>query len=388
MRHLILTIALFTFSIIQINAQGIEFFHGTLEEALEKAKLEEKVIFVDAFAVWCGPCKRMAKNVFTQQKVGDFFNKNFINMKLDMERGEGLKFRQKYPVSAFPTLFFLDAKGDVVHKQKGAQQVDGLLALAKMVLGKVDYSKGYAEEYEKGNRDPKLVFNYVKALNKSGKPSIKISNEYLNSQKDLTTEQNLRFILEAAAEADSRIFDLLIKHRKKITALVGEQAVNNKIEKACTRTAQKAVEFEVEDLLTEAKAKMKKHYSAHAKSFALNQDLKFYLATSDVKNYLKCCADYVKKEVKDDANKLDALAIEIQQHFPKDEKAMKHAEKLAKMATSHTTDFKHFLNYANILFRNGKKSDALKMANRSLEMAKGNRAEGAIKRFIQKIEAS
>ncbi|HFC00503.1 MAG TPA: DUF255 domain-containing protein [Phaeodactylibacter sp.] len=388
MRHLILTIAFLIFSMIQIKAQGIEFFHGTWEEALEKAKLEEKVIFIDAFAVWCGPCKRMARNVFTQQKVGDFFNKNFINMKLDMERGEGLKFRQKYPVSAFPTLFFIDAKGDVVHKQRGAQQVDGLLALAKMVLGKVDYSKGYAEEYEKGNRDPKLIYNYVKALNKSGKPSIKVSNEYLKTQKDLTTEHNLRFILEAASEADSRIFDLLIKHRKKIVALVGEQAVKDKIEKACTRTAQKSLEFEMQDLLTEAISKMKKYYPAHAKSFALNQELKFYLATSDVKNYLKCCADFVKKEVNGDANKLNSLAQEILQHFPKDAKAMKHAEKLAKMATSHSSDYKHFLTYASILLNNGKKSDALKMANHSLELAKGSRAEISIKRFIQKIENS
>ena len=88
-----------------IQAQGIEFFHGSWDEAIEEAKKQEKIIFVDAYAIWCGPCKRMAKNVFPDEKVGEFYNKHFINMKLDMERGEGLKFRKKYPVSAFPTLF-------------------------------------------------------------------------------------------------------------------------------------------------------------------------------------------------------------------------------------------------------------------------------------------
>lgn len=39
---------------------------------MAKAKTEDKLLFVDAFAKWCGPCKSMAKNVFTQQKVGDF----------------------------------------------------------------------------------------------------------------------------------------------------------------------------------------------------------------------------------------------------------------------------------------------------------------------------
>ena len=90
-------------------AQGMEFFHGTLEEAKAKAKEEGKPIFVDAYAVWCGPCKRMAKQVFTTPEAGAFYNANFVNMKLDMERGEGLKFRQKYPVSAFPTLYYIGA---------------------------------------------------------------------------------------------------------------------------------------------------------------------------------------------------------------------------------------------------------------------------------------
>jgi len=263
----------------QAVADGIKFFKGTWEEALAKAKAEEKVIFVDAFAVWCGPCKRMAAQVFPNKNVGEFFNTNFVNMKIDMERGMGLEFRKKYPVSAFPTLFFIDANGKVVHKQKGAQQVAGFLKLGEMVLRKVDYSLEYAVEYEKGNREPELVYNYVKSLNKSNKESIKIANEYLATQKDLTSDANLKFILEAASEADSRIFDLMIKHQKKIVALVGEAAFKAKVEKACTKTAQKAVEFQVEYLLDEAKDKMKKHYPEKAANFALSTELKYYLVT-------------------------------------------------------------------------------------------------------------
>jgi thioredoxin-related protein len=371
----------------QVDAQGIKFFKGTWEEALAKAKEEEKVIFVDAFAVWCGPCKRMAQQVFPKKKVGDFFNANFINVKMDMERGEGLSFRKKYPVSAFPTLFFIDGNGKVVHKQKGAQQEDGLIKLGEMVSRKVDYSAEYAAEYEKGNREPELIYNYVKALNKSNKASVKVANDYLKTQKDLTTAFNLKFILEATSEADSRIFDLLVEHQKEIIALAGKDAFLNKIEKACTRTAQKAVEYQVEDLLTEAKSKMKKYYPEKSNNFAAATELKFYLVTSDVKNYLKCCEDYVKKEVKDDADKLHSLAIEIAENFDKDDKAMKHAEKLAKMSTQHGDNYQHYYTYANILLDNGNKTDALKIANQSLELAKNDqRASMAIKQLIEKIE--
>ena len=76
----LLTFSLF-FSLFCQAQSGIEFFHGSWDEALELAKKEHKAIFMDAYAEWCGPCKRMAKNIFTQKEVGDFFNKHFINVK-------------------------------------------------------------------------------------------------------------------------------------------------------------------------------------------------------------------------------------------------------------------------------------------------------------------
>lgn len=124
--------AIFTLSIaLTAFAQGIQFFEGEWNAALEAAKKQEKLIFVDAYAVWCGPCKTMAKNVFPNEKVGEFFNKNFVNLQIDMERGMGLEFAKQYPVSAYPTLLFINAEGKVVHKLMGAQSVDAFLNLGK-----------------------------------------------------------------------------------------------------------------------------------------------------------------------------------------------------------------------------------------------------------------
>lgn len=370
-----------------IFAQGIDFFHGTWEEALAEAKKQEKLIFVDAYASWCGPCKQMAKTVFTQKEVGDFFNKHFINMKLNMEKAEAKPFKRKFSVSAYPTLFFIDGNEKKVHKVKGAQQAEALLRLGQMALSKVDYSEEFAKKYEDGNRDPELIYNYVRALNKSGKPSLKIANDYIKSQKDLTTEQNLKFILEATSEADSRIFDLLIKHRSKIAAVSSEQAINNKIENACIATAEKAVEFESADLLQEAKDKMKKHYPEKAQAFALNADVNYCVAVGDCKGYLKATNSLVKKEIKNDPDKLHNLALDIQKNFSKDAKAMKQAEQFAKKAAFNKAAYQYFYTYADILSKNGKKSLALEMANKSLLLAKGNRGvEQNIQKLIRKIE--
>lgn len=116
------------------NEAGINFFQGTWAEALAAAKKQKKLIFVDAYAVWCGPCKYMSNNVFPDKAVGEFFNKNFINYKFDMEKGEGPEFARKYQVGAYPTLLFIDAAGEVTYRQMGARDVPGFIKLGEEAL--------------------------------------------------------------------------------------------------------------------------------------------------------------------------------------------------------------------------------------------------------------
>jgi thiol-disulfide isomerase/thioredoxin len=117
-----------------LKAGGIEFFQGSFSEAKALAAESNKLIFMDAYATWCGPCKWMSANSFTDERVGDLFNRNFINLKIDMERGEGPQLARQYRVAAYPTLFFLDANGEVVRKETGARDARGLLDLAGRIL--------------------------------------------------------------------------------------------------------------------------------------------------------------------------------------------------------------------------------------------------------------
>ncbi len=356
-------------------ANGIEFFHGSFKEALELASAEDKVIFVDAYTTWCGPCKRMAANVFTQDDVGDYFNANFVNMKIDMEKPEGIEFRKKYPVSAFPTFYFIGGDGKTVHTTKGAQPADKFIKLAKMVMSKVDYSADFAVEYNAGNREPELMFNYVKALVKSGKPSGKVANEYINSQKDLTTDFNRRFLLAATVEADTRIFDKMIEQRSAISALESAGAVDAVIEKACLQTVRKSIEYKSADLLSEAKSKMKKHLPAKSSTFANHADMTYYKAAGNASKYLKVCASHVKKNIKGNASELHQIALDIKDGFGKDSKALSAAEKYAGQAADNGGLAKYYITYSSILLENKKKTEALAMAKKALDLAEGKQRE-------------
>ena len=96
MKNLLLSLTLFfSLSAIAQNRQ-ITFETGDLASVFARAKKENKLIFVDAMTTWCGPCKQMAKHVFTNDTVADYFNANFVSYKFDMEKGEGLDFAKKY----------------------------------------------------------------------------------------------------------------------------------------------------------------------------------------------------------------------------------------------------------------------------------------------------
>lgn len=115
---------------------GIIFFEGTWEEALAKAKSEKKLIFLDAYASWCGPCKMMKRRTFSDPKVGEQFNKYFVNLAIDMEEGQGPELARKFQVNSYPTLIFLQANGTLITKAIGYHSSEEFLNIIKKFSGK------------------------------------------------------------------------------------------------------------------------------------------------------------------------------------------------------------------------------------------------------------
>ena len=104
-----------------VHAQGISFTQGNWKEVQALAAQENKAIFLDVYTSWCGPCKMMANKVFTQKEAGDYFNANFINYKIDAEKGEGIEIAKKYQISSYPTCLFLTPDGKLVSSFVGAK---------------------------------------------------------------------------------------------------------------------------------------------------------------------------------------------------------------------------------------------------------------------------
>ena len=96
------------------NNKQINFIENAWPEALKQAAAQNKYIFVDAYATWCGPCKMLKATTFKNNKAATFYNQNFINVALDMERGANPQLAQAWGMQAYPTLIIFDSKGKIV----------------------------------------------------------------------------------------------------------------------------------------------------------------------------------------------------------------------------------------------------------------------------------
>ncbi|MDY5012744.1 MAG: thioredoxin family protein, partial [Butyricimonas virosa] len=131
---------------IQSLGQGIEFLKGDYNAALEKAKQEGKMLFVDFYADWCGPCKRMAKDVFTLAVVGNYFNEKFVSVQINAEDPVNRVVVKQNKVRSYPTLAFFDADGKLLSRTEGALDCTAFIKLAKVVTGEeMSFEEIYAK---------------------------------------------------------------------------------------------------------------------------------------------------------------------------------------------------------------------------------------------------
>ncbi len=202
-------------------SQGIRFFEGTLEQAKAEAASKNKFIFIDCYTTWCGPCKWLAKNVFTNDNVGIFYNQNFVNYTIDMEKGEGKDFAKKYGIHAYPTLLFIDSKGNVQHRYVGACDTITFLAIGKQALDTANNFGSMLRKYQQGNRQPDFLAKYALTCASVYYPYD--INEYFATQPDtaLIREINLQIMERYQPNVSSREYNYVLKNFDLFVAKYG-----------------------------------------------------------------------------------------------------------------------------------------------------------------------
>lgn len=351
-------------------SQGIEFFEGSFNDALALAKQQNKIVFIDCYTKWCGPCKRLQSMVFTNNEAGDFYNKNFINFKIDMESQAGLEFGVTYPVRAYPTLFYISPIGKVVYNHVGGTDVQGLIGYGKNAIAEFDKIGDLENEWSKGNRDYDFVLKYIKSLNNANKSTLKTANEYLSSKPEISADQKAVFIYEATSECDSKLFDMMIsnEYMKSIKKIYAEKEISNKIYASCWRTVLKSYDFDTPTLREEAKDKIKKYAKDRYGEFSKKIELYNSEITGELPKYKSASINYLE-EIKDTDQKIDFIE-NSGRNFSDQKEILALKLELSKKAFEQEKNSKAITYYIRNLIQNKKNEEAIDLFPKAKKMAK------------------
>lgn len=152
----LMVVFFFSFSgILDLSAQEITFFEGKYDEALKQAQEEGKPVFIDFYATWCGPCKELARTVFTDPEIKAYYDGHFVCVRVDVDKEK--KLADKYKIMSMPTLVFLNSKGKEIKRFSGLVHKKHFLSAGQEVCGeRLTFPEMY-KQYQKNGQNLQLL---------------------------------------------------------------------------------------------------------------------------------------------------------------------------------------------------------------------------------------
>jgi thiol-disulfide isomerase/thioredoxin len=356
-------------------AQGINFEHGSFEELKTKAKKENKLIFVDAYTTWCGPCKWMSSVVFTNDTVGNFYNKQFVSAKIDMEKGEGIEFAKKYNVRCYPNLIILNADGEVIHRLGGGMKPTDFIHFGETALQGAKTFSYYQSNYEKSKTDLTFLKEYIDYLGHTCLPMDEQINSYFSllDSTNYTEQNNWNMIYDYANSIDSKPFQYLIHHQDAFKKKYTNDSVDLKIISVFKKNANKYLfaktpnEQELNKYLLDILAIKIPQTPIAAFSIQLN----FWVKTNQWERFEKELIEKGDELVH--PSSYNEIAWDIYEKST-NEKLLKKAaswmQNLINNQGDNANNYAELDTYASILFKLKQKNEALNIANKAIEKAK------------------
>jgi thiol-disulfide isomerase/thioredoxin len=163
-----------------------------MEAAMKKADDGILMVFVDVYATWCGPCKMMDSEVYTDVKVADYMNANFVNVRLDGETDFGRKYAAEQQLEGYPSMFVFSDEGDRVSKIVGFRPADELLTELNGVVTNYTEVKRYKAEYENGTISMEHLADYIVKMREVGneEEAELLAGDYIKKQMGETLSDN------------------------------------------------------------------------------------------------------------------------------------------------------------------------------------------------------
>lgn len=369
-------------SVHEIHSQNrsIQFIEKPWSEILALAKQEQKLIFLDAYATWCGPCKWMAANIFTNDTVADYYNKTFICVSMDMEKGEGKEIRTSYAVQYFPTLLFINQEGVIMHMRVGAaRQAADYINMGNTALNPQENLSSYLKRYHDGEISDGFIQPFLQRLSEAYLPVNPVINKYFSgkSDKEMLYRSSWSIISKYVNDMNDHSFGYLVKHQHEYAKLYGKDSVDNKISGIYLDALMKQTRNASATDTTYIALKQKIIRSGFdgAGKVIFTADLNSCQMNRDNRKFLDMSYEGIEKYYADDYTVLNNVArivsgICSDKSVPEAEKYLEKALSWSKKSISIKSEPSNNDTYASLLFRMGNTKEAIMYEQTAISLAK------------------
>lgn len=375
------------------QAQGIDFVTTSWEEALQNAEKNGKQVFLYVRATSCRYCRQMEKEVLVNPDVIDYYNRNFMSYKIDVEDGgPGEALAKRYGIVAYPTYLFLSKSGQKLHQSSGTKPAADFIRDGRNASDPNTALFPMLGRYEKGERAPELLFNLSNALSYymvDDNPKEKVTEEYLATQSavELGSERNLRFIFGADLGFKSPATQYLLQNQPKFIGLFGQADIERTAQRIMTRTANMAGRNNDLALMSELRKVATTHFADSLKTLSLLQ-IYFYNGRHDWLNYGRSTLKYGSTIGAADWQTMYETGAYLKA-FAKDPETLKIGAEIMAKVLNLNKNYEHLCIYAQLQKKLGNKEPALKAAEEALKIATDKGDDGGdAKELISELTAA
>lgn len=397
MKRLILFL-LFIPLISVAQEKGIHFEHNTTWENIKaQAKAENKHIFVDCYTTWCGPCKWMSDNVFVQEEVGEFFNKNFVNLKLQFDEtkndsedvkswyAEAKRFDKDYNINAYPTFLIFNPNGELVDKVVGGNEAEPFIARIEKTLNPETQYYTIKKQYESNPESSDLAHKVLSLALESG------DDEFANivfesilsksSKEELFKEDNnLSIIMQLANKGTTtKAFQLIYDNQEAFDTFIGEKFGGKAKDLLGFIIIQKEIAPKLNHVETVDFDVLSKQLTEKYKKVDLKESIEgvkifYYIEKKDWNTAVNLINQTINSKADITAFDLNDYAWTIfEQSDNKD--ALKAALSWSKLSIEKEENAFYLDTYANLLHKLGDTKNAIIWQEKAVDLVGDNRKE-------------
>lgn len=373
-RILIILCSLTTLCVSAQQQTGIRFETDSLSILITKAQQEHKLVFLDAYTSWCRPCKWMNENIFTNDTVGKFYNSHFINVQIDMEKGEGVEIAKWYGVQCYPLYLFIDGTGTVVHRVSGAYPVQQFIKFGETALDSNKRYSAFEKMYASGTMSTQDLIRYVRMREAGCIQNKDLIAEYEQtfSENDLISPSAWVLLNTAISSKDSRLFQYMCTHRNTFDAKYTIDSVDRVIERIYLNALYRSMGYSNPD--TVAYKVMRNEVQALdmpiADKILQKGDLQLYLATQNWNRYCPSVIAYMDQYGNEESyTNLNNYAWHVYEHCQNKEHLIK-ALSWVRKSVSISPEWFNTDTYASVQFALGNLKEAKTWATISIMLGK------------------